>query len=101
MHWECAPDVGDLHHIPASDFCRVRNRNVIHFTFDGQLVGQPPEDEPFTAAAVFRSLHQVGRNLGWREVWRRCEQALQEGVLRVYWAILGLFGFGARSYSGR
>ena len=101
MHWERVPYSDDLRHIPASHFCRVRNRNLIHFAFHGQLVSEPPQDEPFTAATVFDALHEVSWNLNRRKERRRREQALQEGVLRVYWAILGLFGFGARSYNGR
>ena len=45
VHRESVPYFCDLHNIPSCDFCRVRNRSIIHFTFDGQLVGEPPEDE--------------------------------------------------------
>ena len=96
MHWERVPYSDDLRHIPASDFCRVRNRNLIHFAFHGQLVGQPPKDEPFTATAVFHAPHQVSGNRNRRIERRRGQQATEEGVLRVYRAILGLFGFGAQ-----
>jgi hypothetical protein len=97
MHRECAPDVGDLYRVPSRHRCRIGNRSIVHFTFDGQLVGQPPEHEPFTAATVFHAPHQVSWNHNrWKER-RRCQQALQEYVLRVYWAIPGLFRLSARS----
>ena len=101
VHRECVPDFGDLDHIPASDFCRLGNRSIIHLTLDGQLVGQPPKDEPFTATAVFDALPQVDGNLNRGKERRRCQQSLQEYVLRVYWAIPGLFRLSARSYSVR
>ena len=100
MDWESISYSGDPRDIPACHRCRIGKRNLIHFAFHGQLVGEPPEDEPFTATAVFDALHQVDGNVNRRIERRRCEQAFQEGVLRVYWAILGLFRFGARSYSG-
>ena len=101
MHWERVPYSDDLRHIPASHFCRVRNRNLIHFAFHGQLVSEPPEDEPFTAATVFHAPHQVSGNHNRGKERRRCQQSLQEYVLRVYWAIPGLFRLSARSYSVR
>ena len=59
------------------------------------------EDEPFTATTVFHALRQVDGNRNWRKARRRSQQALQKRVLRVYWAILGPFGLGARKFSGR
>jgi hypothetical protein len=101
VHRERVTYSGDLYRIPSRHRCRIDKCSIIHLTFHGQLVGQPPEDEPFTAATVFDAPHQVSGNLSWREVRRWSQQALQEGVLRVQRAILGLFDFVARSCRGR